>query len=99
MSKVGAPLMAVTDGTVTVVGIGNGCEKQQSKQLYWIPSLKLSEYTSYNLLPSLEFIRVLFQYGQYTYHVAIVNKRSKGISCDGVIISNKLVMTMKKCLT
>ena len=43
MSKVGAPLVAVTDGTVTVVGIGNGCEDQRSKQLYWIPSLKLWE--------------------------------------------------------
>src|SRR5438445_7322342 len=27
------------------------------------------------------------------------NKISKRIRCDGVIISNKLVMTMKKCLT
>src|SRR5205085_7727334 len=44
MSKVGAPLVAVTDGTFTVVGIGNGCEEHRSKQLYWIPSLKLSEY-------------------------------------------------------
>src|SRR5205085_7372957 len=43
MSKVGAPLVAVTDGTVTVVGIGNGCEEKQTKQLYWIPSLNLWE--------------------------------------------------------
>src|SRR5205085_10256944 len=43
MSKLGAPLVAITDGTVAVVGIGNGCEKWQSKQLYWIPSLKLWE--------------------------------------------------------
>ena len=43
MSKVGAPLVADMDGTVTVVGIGNGCEEEQSKQLYWIPSLKLWE--------------------------------------------------------
>src|SRR6266481_1078796 len=37
--------------------------------------------------------------GQYPYHVAIVTKKTNGFRCDGVIISNKLVMTMKKCLT
>src|SRR5205085_6368051 len=32
-----------TDGTVTLVGIGNGCEKRGTKQFYWIPSLNLWE--------------------------------------------------------
>ena len=36
--------------------------------------------------------------GQYPYHVAIVKKETKRVLCDGVIISNKWVMTMKECL-
>src|ERR687888_166614 len=38
------------------------------------------------------------QNGQYSYHVAIIKKGTTRILCDGVIISNHWVMTMKECL-
>src|SRR5207244_3291359 len=38
------------------------------------------------------------QNGQYPYHVAIIKKGTNKILCDGVIISNHWVMTMKECL-
>src|SRR5919198_197304 len=37
------------------------------------------------------------QNGQYSYHVAIIKKGTTRILCDGVIISNHWVMTMKEC--
>src|ERR687887_421819 len=38
------------------------------------------------------------QNGQYPYHVAIIKKGTNKILCDGVIISNHWVMTIKECL-
>src|SRR5438128_11123026 len=49
--------------------------------------------------PSFAAMNKISRDGQYPYHVAIVTKKTNGIRCDGVIISNNLVMTMKKCLT
>jgi hypothetical protein len=47
---------------------------------------------------SNEVIDIIFRDGKYPYHVAIVKKGSKEILCDGVIVNEKWVVTMKKGL-